>query len=157
MRRFCHFCQSLVRIEENGEKFYRRVADISEEGNVKESFTFLADEEVKHRETFEEMLPEIEKYEPPEAYPPEYFAYLRAYADNIIFKAGIDKELPENMDAISAVDFGIHRELDSIAYYYEAKKFVPEVERSLIDKIIEEERRHFVELSELKEKLQKGD
>lgn len=103
------------------------------------------------------MLPEIEKYEPPEAYPPEYFAYLRAYADNIIFKAGIDKELPENMDAISAVDFGIHRELDSIAYYYEAKKFVPEVERSLIDKIIEEERRHFVELSELKEKLQKGD
>ena len=148
--------QFAIRIEENGEKFYRKIAGTSEEEKVKELFAFLADEEVKHKETFEEMLPEIEKYEPPEAYPAEYFTYLRAYADNIVFKADIDKELPEEADAIAAIDFGIRRELDSIAYYQETKSFVPKNQQHLIDRIIEEERRHFVQLSELKRELQGG-
>lgn len=145
--------QFAIKIEENGWEFYRKVADTSNNEKIKELFIFLADEEIKHKEIFEGMLPEIEKYEPREIYPPEYFAYLRAYADNIIFKKGIDKELSKKLDTLSIIDFGIRMELDSIAYYHETQNFVPRNQQNVIDRIIEEERKHFVKLSELKKEL----
>lgn len=146
--------QFAIRIEENGEKFYRKVADLSDDTNLKNLFTFLADEEAKHKQTFGELLSKIEKYEPPEAYPDEYFAYLRAYADQIVFPSMIDKELDKKMNSVSAVEFGIRRELDSILYYLEVKNLVPETQRHLIDSIIDEERSHFLKLSNLWKTLQ---
>lgn len=143
--------QFAIRIEENGEKFYSQMSQKLENIKVKELFSFLADEEVKHKKTYEEMVSKIEKYEPFESYPGEYFEYLRAYANNIIFD---EKKLAEKIstvnDAISAIDFGINIEQDSILYYLEMKNLVPENQRNTIDQIIEEERRHFVKLSEMK-------
>jgi len=146
--------QFAVRIEENGEIFYRKVAGLSDDANLKNLFTFLADEEVKHKQIFGELLSKIEKYEPSETYPGEYFAYLKAYADQIIFSSMIDNELDEKMNPVSAVEFGIRRELDSILYYLEVKKVVPETQQHLIDTIIDEERSHFLKLSNLKKTLQ---
>ena len=148
--------QFAIRIEENGEKFYRKIAAAIGDKKIRDLFTFLADEEVKHKEKFEKMLSEVEKYEPSEAYPPEYFAYLRAFANNIIFNVGIDKDLPEKPHPVSALDFGIRREADSIAYYQETRGLVPADQRNLIDKIIEEERKHLLKFSELKKTLQEG-
>lgn len=143
--------QFAIRIEENGERFYRNMAQKIENTNMERVFTFLANEEVKHKKTFENMVSKIEKYEPPESYPGEYFAYLRAYADNIIFsQRKLEEEMSKIKGAISAVDFAIQRELDSILYFLEMKNFIPESQRNLIDGIIEEERRHFVKLSGLK-------
>ena len=51
--------------------------------------------------------------------------------------------------------FAIRREIDSINYYNEIKSFVPEEQRNLVEEIIEEERRHFLKLSEFKKKLTK--
>ena len=146
--------QFAVRIEENGEKFYRKVADLSDDTNLKNLFTFLADEEVRHKQTFGELLSKIEKYEPSETYTGEYFAYLKAYADQIVFSSMIDRELDEKMNPVSSLEFGIRRELDSILYYLEVKKAVPETQRHLIDTIIDEERSHFLKLSNLKKTLQ---
>jgi rubrerythrin len=145
--------QFAVKIENNGWEFYKKVVDTSKNEKIRELFILLADEEIKHKEIFEGMLPEIEKYEPQAMYPPEYFAYLRAYADNIIFKKGIEKELPKELNSISVIDFGIRMELDSIAYYHEIKNFVSENQQNVIDRIIEEERKHFLKLSELKRGL----
>ena len=148
--------QFAIRIEENGEKFYRKAAGMNAGEKMKELFTFLADEEVKHRETFEAMLPAVEKYEPTDAYPPEYFTYLRAYADNIVFKTGTEEELNAAKEPLAALDFGIQRELDSITYYHETINFVPENQHSVINAVIDEERRHFVQLSQMKKELQEG-
>ncbi|MCK4255463.1 ferritin family protein [candidate division WOR-3 bacterium] len=143
--------QFAIRIEENGERFYRNMAQKIKNTNMEKVFTFLANEEVKHKKTFENMVSKIEKYEPPESYPGEYFTYLRAYADNIIFsQRKLEEEMSKINGVISAVDFAIQRELDSILYFLEMKNFIPESQRNLIDGIIEEERRHFVKLSELK-------
>ncbi|MCK4453561.1 hypothetical protein KAU59_04315, partial [candidate division WOR-3 bacterium] len=76
--------QFAIRIEENGEKFYRQMVQKFEDPKVKELFSYLVDEEIKHKKTYEEMVSKIEKYEPFETFPGEYFAYLRAYADKII-------------------------------------------------------------------------
>ncbi len=146
--------QFAIRIEENGEKFYRKMAEKLKNANMKKVFTYLADEEVKHKKTFEDMVSKVEKYEPPESYPGEYFSYLRAYTDNIIFsQEKLEEEMSKIKDAISAIDFAIQQELDSILYYLEMKNLVLGSQRSLIDGIIEEERRHFVKLSGLKKAM----
>jgi rubrerythrin len=143
--------QFAIRIEENGEKFYRKMSQKLHDDKVKELFTFLANEEVKHRNTYEEMVSKIEKYEPFESFPGEYFAYLRAYADEKIFSPKkLDEKMTEVKDSLSAVEFAMERELDSILYYQEMEKFVPENQRKSIEGIIEEERKHYVKLSEIK-------
>ncbi|MCM8785913.1 MAG: ferritin family protein [Candidatus Omnitrophica bacterium] len=147
--------QFAIKIEENGEKFYRKVAWKTKDKKVKDLFIFLADEEVRHKRIFEENLKKIEKYEPSESYPGEYFAYLRAYAEGLIFTKNIEKEL-EKEDILEAIDFGIRRELDSIMYYLEMKDFIPETQELEIDKIIKEERSHFIKLSNLKKQILEG-
>lgn len=143
--------QFAIRIEENGEKFYRQMIQKFEEPTVKELFSFLADEEIKHKKIYEEMVSKIEKYEPFETFPGEYFAYLRAYADNIIYtQKKFDEETANIKDINAAIDYAINAELDSVLYYQEIKNLIPENQRKTIDGIIEEERRHFVKLSEIK-------
>ena len=140
--------QFAIRIEENGEKFYRQMAQKLKDETVKELFSALADEEVKHRKTYEGLVSKIEKYEPFEAFPGEYFDYLRAYADDHIFTAEVlKKEMKKINDATAALQFAIQRELDSILYYQEIKSLVPKNQREIIDRIIDEERRHYMKLT----------
>ena len=143
--------QFAIKIEENGEKFYRRMSQKFKESKVKEIFSYLADEETKHKKIYQEMVSKIEKYEPLESYPGEYFTYLRAYADNVIFsKEKLEEKISKIGDLVSAIEFGMNIERDSILYYQDIKNLVPENRRIPIDKIIEEERRHFLKLLEIK-------
>ena len=146
--------QFAIKIEENGEKFYRQMVTKLPDKKVKELFTFLADEEVQHKATFSTMLSKFEDYKPVESYPGEYFAYLKAYADNLVFGFGkFDEDIANIENAESALQFAIGKELDTIMYFQEMKNLVPESERKRINAIIEEERRHVVKLSELKRSL----
>ena len=126
--------QLAIRIEENGEKFYRSMADKLQDPEVKELFTFLADEEVGHKNFYKDILSKIDTFEPYESYPGEYFSYLRAYANNIIFsEKTFEVKLEEIGDALSAIDFAIKAELDSILYYQEIKKLEPEKKHAQMD------------------------
>ncbi len=145
-----------LKIEENGEIFYRKYAEKCEDQSLKSMFNFLADEEVRHKNTFQRLLSNIEKYEPFESYPDEYFLYLSAFVENTIFnQEKLSEEIEKIKDNIDAVDFAIRRELDSINYYNEIKLLVPKEERESIEHIIKEEKDHFLKLSQLKERLKK--
>ena len=146
-----------MRIEENGEKFYRHAAQLAQDKESKNMFTFLADEEVRHKKTFENMLSKTERREIEESYPGEYLAYLQDYLDNkIIFsKSAKDTEYPEVKDTLSAIEFAIQREMNSVLYYHEVKKFVAPSQQDDIDRIIEEERKHFSLLSDIKKNYEK--
>ncbi len=141
-----------MKIEENGEIFYRETAKKMETKEIKETFNYLADEEVRHKQRFKEMLSSVEKYAPPESYPGEYFAYLRAYADEHIFSKEKTAEIAakEMKSAKEAVKFALSIENDSILYYLETRNLVPEPQRGAIDRIVEEERRHYLRLHNLK-------
>ena len=146
--------QFAVRIEENGVSFYNGYADTLPDGKAKDMFAFLADEEQKHIAVFKGMLDKIEEFKQTVNYPDQYFAYLRSYADNLIFKKDeLKREITRIEKAADAVDFGIRRELDSILYYQEIKSFVPEKDRPLIDEVIGEERKHFIKLSQFKHEV----
>ncbi|MFA7158743.1 MAG: ferritin family protein [Kiritimatiellia bacterium] len=139
-----------VRIEENGEMLYRKVAKQTKDPKVRKLFLFLAEEDVRHAGIFAKMALELKRHDPIEMYPGEYAAYMKAYTAEIIFPASVTEELPGAEDAIAALDFGIRRELDSIMYYIQVRELVPESQAKLIDKIIEEERGHFLKFSVLK-------
>lgn len=148
--------QFAIRVEEDGELFYHKAAMVAEDRETGKLFNRLADEEVRHKRIFQDMLEKIEEYRPTESYSGEYMAYLRDYIDNkVIFtKEAKDGQLRNVHDTLSALDFAIQRELDSILYYQESKQFVAPKHHSQIDKIIEEERKHFAILSESKKNYQ---
>ncbi|MFW6181890.1 MAG: ferritin-like domain-containing protein [Spirochaetota bacterium] len=146
--------QFAVRIEERGMDFYTRCAQRFSGSDVAETFAMLAQDEARHRETFEGMLQNTRSAGQPTGYPDEYFAYLQAYTEGLIFTGKTGEELDAVADARSAVDFGIRREADSILYYQELKSFVPRDDQPLVDRILEEERRHFSRLSELRKSMQ---
>jgi rubrerythrin len=146
--------QIAMKIEDNGETFYRHAGSVIDDTEMKKMFGFLADEEVKHKEAFEGMLSKIEHYEPPERYPGEYYAYLRAYAEGLVFSPEkLKAEMAKVTDVAGAVDFAIQREIESILYYLEARGLVPESQRDKIDRILDEERRHYLKLVKVKKNL----
>ena len=144
-----------MRIEENGSSFYRYAVQIAKEEEAKKMFNWLAGEEDEHKIIFKGMLSKIETHAPPENYPGEYGVYLHEYADNnLIFKKDVmDAEMVRITDTFSAIDFAIRRELDSILYYHEIKGFISKDQHESIDKIINEERKHFKMLLEMKKRF----
>jgi len=146
--------QFAVRMEENGGLFYREAADRTEMNEAKKLFNFLASEEAEHKKTFEGFLSQVTVFDDPEEYPGEYLANLHNYIDGKIFFApGCKMTLSESSDVAKALDFAIQREMDAILYYQELKAFVPADDHAMLDKIIDEERRHFAQLSEAKKNL----
>ena len=156
-----------IRIEENGEVFYREAARVVSDQGVKEFFGRLATEELGHKRTFEAILASLGDYQPSETYEGEYLAYLQEYIDGkAIFKehdaerGGRERTTPHEefrgpeltpvSDTRSAFDFAIQREMDSIVYYQELRAFVPEKHHPTVDRVVDEERRHFSLLSEMK-------
>jgi rubrerythrin len=138
-----------MRIEENGERFYRGAAQTLEDKAAKDLFRDLAEEEVRHKAIFESMFSKMESYQMDERYSGEYLEYLRAYVDDkIVFsKRDVDRELREVRDVRSAIRFAMHREMEAILYFLEMKNLVSKGQQSSIEKIVEEERRHFTTLS----------
>ncbi len=144
-----------VRIEENGENFYRFAVQLAGKEEVKALFQRLADEEAKHRRIFAGMLAGIDRHLPPERYDGEYAAYLHDYVDKrLVFKAGaFAAEMAKIKDEASALDFAIQRELDSIHYYREMRELLPLDQREAIERIIAEEKEHFIRLSALRKRI----
>lgn len=144
-----------VRVEEDGELFYHKAATFAESEEVRRLFNKLADEEIRHRRIFQNMLDEIGEYGPPESYAGEYMAYLRDFIDNrAVFTREVKEQAGGISDTLAALDFAMQRELDSVMYYQEVKQFVPQKHFAFIDSVIEEERKHFAVLAEIKKQYQ---
>ena len=150
--------QFAIQIEENGERFYKEMAEkFSDKSRVREVFLDLAGQEVEHRRSFEAMLSRIKSYADTNAYPDEYFAYIRAFAENALFSADdLKKEAKRISDPVSALEFSMNRELDAVNYYTELKGMVQDKDQEIIDDIILEEKRHYMYLNKVKEEISPG-
>ncbi len=144
--------QTAINMEINGEKFYKQLTERIQDHYTKDMFGFLAKEEEAHRKIFENMLNQIHDISETKTFYGEYFAY---FDSNIFSFDKLKKEINKLKEIVSAIDFAIRRELDSIAYYQEIKIWVPAKDHHLVDTIIDEERKHFVKLIGFKKKLYK--
>jgi rubrerythrin len=144
-----------VRIEENGANFYRYAVQLAGSEVVKTLFQRLADEEVKHRRIFAEIMAGMDRNLPPEGYDGEYAAYLHDYVDNnlVFTPETFADELAKIRDEASALDFAIRRELDSLHYYREMREFMPADRSEAIERIIAEEKEHFIRLSAMRKRI----
>jgi len=144
-----------VHIEENGRDFYNALVKKSKHGKAKEIFRFLALEEEKHIAVFRKILDSVGSYEPPEAYPGEYFAYMNALASDYVFTKKKTGEAAATKIAsdVEAVDAGIGFEKDSILFYEGMKKVVPPYDQGVVDELISQEQGHLRKLSDLKAAL----
>jgi rubrerythrin len=142
-----------IRIEENGANFYRYAAQIAGKEELKSLYSHLTAEEVKHQQIFTKIRASMDPLIPPEGYEGEYATYLQSYVDHhLVFKTKAFKDaLAKIADEVSALDFAIRRELDSIFYYREIVELLPAGGREEIERIIAEEKRHFIKLSEVRD------
>lgn len=141
-----------IQIEKNGKDFYDTLVKQSKSPKAKEIFKYLSGEEEKHIVVFKNLLGSVEKYEPAEAYPGEYFAYMSALASVHVFtQKDKGKEVAQGIKSDKeAVEIGIGFEKDSIIFYQGMKKVVPDYDLKIIEELIAQEQRHLTQLTELK-------
>lgn len=98
-----------IQIEKNGRDFYKGVLGAIRNQKTKSIFEFFAEEEDKHIKRFQDILSQVKRYEPQEAYPGEYFAYLKVLSDGYVFtKKDAGPEIAKNVRTESeAIDLGI--------------------------------------------------
>lgn len=144
-----------IQIEKNGRDFYNALIRQTKNQKAKRAFKYLAEEEEKHIEVFSKILDSVHKYEPPESYPGEYFAYMNALARDYIFtqKDKGEQIAKKTKNDREAIDLGIRFEKDSILFYQGMKRVVPEYDHRVIDELIAQEQSHLQQLSDLKEDL----
>jgi rubrerythrin len=146
--------QFAVKNEKDGEAFYRQIAARVPTPPIRRLFLLLARQDARHTVIFQQMLSRLDKTAYVNADADEYNGYMVAYyTANILFSSTLAAELPASPDPIAALDFGIRLELDSITYYTQARELVPDRDAAVIDRIIQEERVHFLRLSEMKRRF----
>lgn len=137
-----------VQIEKNGFTFYAKAAENTEDQDLRELFTQLAEWEQKHVTFFEDLrmkLPVTVKES--DVYDPDNMvhSYLKAVADNNVFVKGLSLD-PEGLVWTSptkvlatALDF----EKDSVVFFSSMKEITVDKSGAVeVEKLIQEELRH---------------
>jgi rubrerythrin len=138
-------------IERNGMAFYQALADKTGKRDVKDIYTYLAGEEKKHLDTFQGMSDSLGQAKLPETYTEEYMLYLKSLVDSAVFSNVTEARQKANKvsNEVEALDTGIRAEKDSILFYTELQHLVRERDRKVVLKILDEEKNHLRQLSEL--------
>lgn len=140
-----------IHIEEEGERFYKLMQEKVEDEKLKELLNYLAVEEKRHAITFKEIYSQIENEDFISAYPDdEANRYLHAWVDSQVF-IDWDKLTTKSIWNISEIlDLAISLEKDSILFYYEIEKYIPEKDKKILYEIIKQEKLHLSQLTEFK-------
>ncbi|MFC1952389.1 ferritin family protein [Chloroflexota bacterium] len=144
-----------IGIERMGIAFYDIMTKTTDNESTRDVFQYLVGMEREHIKTFQDMLSETDKHETPETYAGEYEAYLQALVDSAVFTDDLaTSEMASQVDNdIKAIELGINAEKDSLLFYYNMKELMPKEAQETINKVINEEKSHLRQLSELKKKL----
>ena len=141
-----------VKIEENGERFYRRAAEMLLDPDVSRLLITLAEKEVEHKAIFSKLRKtQLESGEKIAVDPDtENEAYLKAWADGHVFNIANDPldMLTGDESVEKILQIGIGAEKDSIVFYLGMKDAVyGDRDKAVLDRIIKEEMGHYAMLS----------
>jgi uncharacterized protein (TIGR02284 family) len=141
-----------LQIEQNGRAFYQAAAQKVQDPEVEELLQELADWEEQHYEHFKSMTERVGDPPPPSGpWADEYDLYLQATLNNALFEgedkaAALVDELEEEEDVLRmALGF----EKDTLLFYYDLWRLMPETEQEIVDRILQEEKSHVMRLSNL--------
>jgi len=147
-----------VDIERNGEKFYRRAAEVATEEETKKLLTELADWEKGHVKIFSDMHVQLQCKAKDLGWDPygEVELYLRAVANRQVFtdehKAATFADDHSSMREI--LEFALAREKDAVVFYTSLDMVLPEeLSEGKVKAIIKEEVSHIRMITEKLEQL----
>jgi rubrerythrin len=139
--------------ERKRRDFYGYVALKFEEKDMKDLFSRLRDWEETHIKKFTEIRNTLEESEATESYPGELITYVKAAVDDILYKQVSAEWFSKNVRApLTAIQYGIGFERDAILFFNELLKYMASSHREKVQELIDEEKKHLIYLSELKQK-----
>lgn len=140
-----------MQFEERSLIFYDNLSKLMKDEKIRDLFSFLSGEEARHKETFSFMLQraDVLKYDIKSL--PGHIEYLHNFLDMSIFSRDTLKlKLNRVTDIESAFEFSMSMELDQVLFYNEISNYLTAEHKKIIEEIIEEERRHFVTIMQVK-------
>lgn len=141
--------------EKKRRDFYAMVADRFQDPDIKKLFTQLRDWEQMHIKKFTEIRDSLpEEGGDSESYQGELNNYMQVVVDEKLYSkispAEFSKIVKSELDAIN---YGLQFEKDAILLFVGLTPYVDNVNKEIIQKLIEEERQHIIYLFGLKKKL----
>lgn len=142
-----------VKIEKNGQKFYKKAASIVDNADAKQFLLDLVEMELKHEQTFSTMQAELKNADKENVtFDPNNEAglYLQAMADGHVFDPNEDpeKSLTGKVSLADIFKTAIQAEKDSIIFYIALQDLVQtDSEKNKIQLIINEEKSHIAMLN----------
>lgn len=136
-----------LKLEREGEQYYRQLAESSAHPGLKAAFNILADEEVRHCKAIEDMMSTS-------CFDPEKLDMM--LDTDMIHKKLIDRDSVDfNSTEIKFYEEAIAREDEAGDFYLQkAKEAKNEHERDLFLKLAEEEQKHVEVLQEILDFIQ---
>jgi rubrerythrin len=137
-----------VQTEVRGETFYRGAAQAAADEPARELFTYLANEEIRHKEVFQGLSSGIIAVEVDDTSWDEAMAYIAATVDNAFFQKDAPiQAVPLADSVVGMLRQAIRFEQQTILYFYTLRDLVRAQGRGVIDRILAEERSHVRRLS----------
>lgn len=130
-----------IRLEIDGRKFFYHAAEITEHERGKKMFTFLAQEETRHLDTFADLFSRILKRE-------DWKEYVRAQDVKgeapLIGKLRRSMRREEGKGEVEALRIGMELEQNAIRFFEEAAREADDpVAKKIFREISEEEKFHY--------------
>lgn len=138
-----------LKIESSGYEFYTNLSNRSTKN--KELFKKLAEQERDHMKTFEKIVVQSKEKSGSQPLNEEAVGYLKVFAETSIFPE-IEQDIPEDLK--EALQIALDVEKDSVVFYEELAKYAPQKET--IQKIIDEEKKHFKDILKMIEEFKKS-
>ena len=137
-----------VQTEVRGEKFYREAVRLADQQEAKELFSYLADEEIRHKQIFEGLSSAIVMTEIDPVSWEEAAEYIAATVDREFFEGDAPiRAVPEGTSTDDMLRQAIEFEKQTLLFFYALRDLVQSPNRPLIDRIIDEEKSHVRRLS----------
>ncbi|MCL5057456.1 MAG: ferritin family protein [Actinobacteria bacterium] len=138
--------------EEKGAWFYARMAERAGSENIKNVFEKLSREELEHKAAFEKML-KIEVRAGEEIGAEEGKLLQSLISTSVFYR--MTEESREVLSPAEALAIGVQAEKDSILLYQSIfNQSKSQTVRNMLSILLEEEKRHLVELREHMEEMQ---
>ncbi|MDD5747024.1 MAG: ferritin family protein [Candidatus Omnitrophica bacterium] len=147
-----------VHVEENGESLYARLEKKARQEPLRLMWCDLKEQEKNHRVVFQTMIDDLQEDGAYEFSAGEYSDYFKAVSGNYIITQKLIEQKKTELFASDreALDFGVAVEEESILVYSALQEYLSSKQKKIISRVIDEEKRHLVRLTQARENLRKG-
>ena len=148
------FIKIAIKDEETGRAFYTALAETTQNEILKASYQKIADQEKHHEENFKKMLSSIHKSHHFEQYTGQYEDFMNAMLQSRAFSTPEEAAAEaKHLSAGEAIDKALTMEKDTLLFYLDMKEWIPDTHKKYVEEIINEERGHVRDLTELKQQI----